>query len=616
MRFFKLALLILLVWTSTVSAQTILATTTTCTDATIKDGTAGCAIANVAGQGSLGIQITGTWTGTLTFSTSIGTSTNSTFVSALVTPVGSTTPVTTTTGNGVWSIPVAGFAQVKVAVTITGTGSAIVVFRSTNQARNNNSGGGSPGSGTVTSVGLTAPAIFNISGSPVTTTGTLGIQADNPGSDRLVFYDFSGTNLGYLTVGSGLNITGTTITASGGPGAPSDATYITQVLSSGLSAEQALASLATGILKSTTTTGVVSIAASSDVISIWTGTCDNTSVLGADGICYVIDSGFDIIESGTNTTADMVIGSGATLTVESNIDIGSAGVRLSNDGDGAIIFTGLSSGADESLTFNFDDTPDIISISSSSGVYQVDWAGLSFYSQYTANIASGIGLQQDVLGEANYIAAIIGSGNYSTATDDATATIYGVVASAGRTGAGDVGDVVAINTLAYSNSAGSISRLISILIDSPSIAGGGAITSGYGILINDQTVSGATNNYALFYDGPGALNTSISMNGIITGQYISNGTTPSVANVGANSCGTDAATIAGNSNSGRVTVGATSGTQCRVTTTITAPNGWQCSVSNTTTAALARCVGVDTTHFDLLGVFTAADVLSYVALPN
>lgn len=48
-----------------------------------------------------------------------------------------------------------------------------------------------------------------------------------------------------------------------GPGvavAPSDATYITQTVNGTLSAEQALASLTTGILKSTTGTGIVSIA--------------------------------------------------------------------------------------------------------------------------------------------------------------------------------------------------------------------------------------------------------------------------------------------------------------------------------------------------------------------
>jgi hypothetical protein len=47
----------------------------------------------------------------------------------------------------------------------------------------------------------------------------------------------------------------------GGGGAPDDATYIVQTAHGDLSAEQALGALATGILKNTTTTGVLSIAA-------------------------------------------------------------------------------------------------------------------------------------------------------------------------------------------------------------------------------------------------------------------------------------------------------------------------------------------------------------------
>ena len=49
-------------------------------------------------------------------------------------------------------------------------------------------------------------------------------------------------------------------TGGGGAAAPINATYITQTLNSTLTAEQALASLATGILKNTTTTGILSIA--------------------------------------------------------------------------------------------------------------------------------------------------------------------------------------------------------------------------------------------------------------------------------------------------------------------------------------------------------------------
>lgn len=47
----------------------------------------------------------------------------------------------------------------------------------------------------------------------------------------------------------------------GGGGAPTDATYIVQTANGTLSAEQALGALATGLLKNTTTTGVLSIAA-------------------------------------------------------------------------------------------------------------------------------------------------------------------------------------------------------------------------------------------------------------------------------------------------------------------------------------------------------------------
>ena len=53
-----------------------------------------------------------------------------------------------------------------------------------------------------------------------------------------------------------------------GGSAPLSATFITQTLSADLSAEQALSALATGILKSTTGTGVVSIAAAGTEYSV------------------------------------------------------------------------------------------------------------------------------------------------------------------------------------------------------------------------------------------------------------------------------------------------------------------------------------------------------------
>ena len=93
---------------------------------------------------------------------------------------------------------------------------------------------------------------------------------------------------------------------------------------------------------------------------------------------------------------------------------------------------------------------------------------------------------------------------------------------------------------------------------------------------------------------------------------VTSGSTPAVANVGANSCGTDAATIAGNDNAGSITVGATGGTQCRITFTTTAANRWHCVANNETTANLLRTTYVDTTHVDVLGTMVAGDVLTYL----
>jgi hypothetical protein len=86
-----------------------------------------------------------------------------------------------------------------------------------------------------------------------------------------------------------------------------------------------------------------------------------------------------------------------------------------------------------------------------------------------------------------------------------------------------------------------------------------------------------------------------------------------VGNVGANSCGTSAATIVGNNTAGKVTVGATAGTQCRITFSSAWTNAPACVVTNETTANLARAAST-TTVVDLTGTFNGADVLSYQCL--
>ena len=73
-------------------------------------------------------------------------------------------------------------------------------------------------------------------------------------ADSFPFYDSSGTATRKAT----LNDLKTLVGGGGSGGAPTDATYITQTANSTLTNEQALGNLATGIMKSTNTTGVVS----------------------------------------------------------------------------------------------------------------------------------------------------------------------------------------------------------------------------------------------------------------------------------------------------------------------------------------------------------------------
>jgi len=69
--------------------------------------------------------------------------------------------------------------------------------------------------------------------------------------------------------------------------------------------------------------------------------------------------------SGTDPT--ITIGSNNFIFGAGSVDLGATGVRLTNDADGALTFLGLSAGADEDFTLNFDDTADKIVASSSTG---------------------------------------------------------------------------------------------------------------------------------------------------------------------------------------------------------------------------------------------------------
>jgi hypothetical protein len=76
-------------------------------------------------------------------------------------------------------------------------------------------------------------------------------------ADQIITLIYDGTNMQMQSM----------LGNSSASGAPTTATYITQTADGTLSNEQALGALATGVLKSTTTTGVVSIATTDDISS-------------------------------------------------------------------------------------------------------------------------------------------------------------------------------------------------------------------------------------------------------------------------------------------------------------------------------------------------------------
>lgn len=112
--------------------------------------------------------------------------------------------------------------------------------------------------------------------------------------------------------------TGYVALAVGGSSAPISATYITQTPDGTLTNEQALSALATGVLKNTTTTGVLSIAGVSDVDSILpTQTANNGKYLTTNGTI----SSWGTVSSGITNSAGINIfpKSDGTNLVTSNL---------------------------------------------------------------------------------------------------------------------------------------------------------------------------------------------------------------------------------------------------------------------------------------------------------
>jgi len=79
-------------------------------------------------------------------------------------------------------------------------------------------------------------------------------------------------------------------------------------------------------------------------------------------------------------------GGAKTVDVLKSLNIGSAGVRLTDNGDGGLTFLGLGNGYTEDLTLDFDNTSNTVSFSSSTGVTKLDFGSIGWSSSGSSTL--------------------------------------------------------------------------------------------------------------------------------------------------------------------------------------------------------------------------------------
>lgn len=100
------------------------------------------------------------------------------------------------------------------------------------------------------------------------------------------------------------------------------------------------------------------------------------------------------------------------------VNIGSLGVLLSNDGDGAWTWTGQGDGNDESITWNLDDVANTVGITSTTGVTALDFGSIGLLSSasstldtlYIGSVFDAVGNELRLNGGNYYIKQ---AGNYN-----------------------------------------------------------------------------------------------------------------------------------------------------------------------------------------------------------
>lgn len=363
-----------------------------------------CVIIDSSNTGTVGISVTGTWSGTL----QPGVSTNGDPAqNAQVTPSTSSTAQSTITGNGNFSAQTSGTTIFQICGNTVASGSAQVKLFASVHSRN---GGGGGSSGTVTSVSGTANQIDSTGGATpvlsldpaITLPGTINnltLTAPATGSTLTVpdgttqtFPAASGTlaNLASAQAFTNKDLTGagntfptfnqnTTGSAAkwttarllagnstdGSANVPfANAFIVKGTADTGLSGAQFLGALATGIVKVTTTTGTLSTATGADLpAAIPIGSVGSAGLTGASpvtidstgaiGCATCVTSGSSLtstaLMTGAGSQASQTPSATSTLSSGGNMSLAgtfsSAGATSTTGADSATVPLNVSQGA-------------------------------------------------------------------------------------------------------------------------------------------------------------------------------------------------------------------------------------------------------------------------------
>lgn len=221
------------------------------------------------------------------------------------------------------------------------------------------------GLGTTGSTSCTNQVFTTISGSAAPTCSPLvstflplsamGTITGGVWNGTIITGAFGGTGNGFLTFAgpatsgktwTGPNASTTLLTTNAAVTAGQGGTGVanTATLTLG-SSNQNWATLGTGIVKSTVTTGALSVAGSSDVIATWSGTCSSSTFLRGDGSCQTPAGSI----SGLTATA---IVAGATSTT-----IATPSATSTLDSSGNMVLAGTLTSVGVNTGFSYSGTP-------------------------------------------------------------------------------------------------------------------------------------------------------------------------------------------------------------------------------------------------------------------